>query len=253
METTVAPIDPAELDRLDQASPEDVLRWGMERFHPQLAIVTSFQVEGMVLIDMAHRIRPDVRVVTIDTGRLPQETYALIDQVRGRYGLVVEVVFPETQQVENMVERHGMNLFYNDPALRQLCCHVRKVVPFDRVIERFDAWVTGLRRDQNGHRNGTRKVEIDERRGGVVKVSPLADWTKDQVWAYAHENKVPLNDLYGRGYTSIGCAPCTRAVIPGQPERAGRWWWELDEETECGLHAEPRSERFQKELAWLTK
>lgn len=251
MTAEAPPVDQAELAALDDASAQDVMRWGFERFHPRLALITSFQVEGMVLLDIAHRIQPDLRVVTIDTGRLPQETYELIDQVRGRYGLVVEVVFPDTGQVETMVERHGMNLFTHDPALRQLCCHVRKVLPLERVLERFDAWIAGLRRSQNGSRSETPKAEIDAQRGHTVKLAPIADWSREQVWDYVREHKVPVSPLYARGYASIGCAPCTRGVAPGDPERAGRWWWEPDDEKECGMHNETRSARFDKELKWV--
>lgn len=245
-------LDADRLEKFEDAQPEDVLRWGFERFHPRMALVTSFQAEGMVLLDIAHRLQPDLRVVTIDTGRLPQETYQLIDQIRGRYGVVVEVAFPETGQVESMVERHGMNLFTHDPALRQLCCHVRKVVPLQKVLTRFDAWVVGLRRAQNGSRATTPKVGADAQHGGITKLAPIADWSKERVWDYIHDNRVPYNELYTRGYTTVGCAPCTRAVPPGQPERAGRWWWESDDEKECGMHRETRSERFERELRWVT-
>jgi thioredoxin-dependent adenylylsulfate APS reductase len=249
---TASALTQEDLAKFDDASPEDVLRWGFEQFHPTMALVTSFQAEGMVLLDIAHKIRPDLRVVTIDTGRLPNETYQLIDQIRGRYGIVVEVIFPHTDNVESMVERHGMNLFYNDPALRQLCCHVRKVLPLEKVLKHFDAWIVGLRRAQNGARSETGKVAIDSQHGGITKLAPIADWSKEQVWEYIHSHKVPYNGLYERGYLSIGCAPCTRPVPPGQPERAGRWWWEDDEEKECGMHQETRSDRFEKELRWVT-
>ena len=240
------------LDGLEDAPAEAVLRWGFERFHPRIALVTAFQAEGMVLLDMAHRVQPDLRIVTIDTGRLPNETYTLIDQIRGRYGVVVEVVFPETPHVEAMVERHGMNLFFNDPALRQLCCRVRKGFPLDKALTHFDAWITGLRRGQNGSRAATSKVAVDDQHGDVIKLSPIADWSREQVWDYIHANKVPYNTLYERGFGSIGCAPCTRAVAPGEPERAGRWWWEPDEEKECGMHSETRSERLEEETRWVT-
>jgi len=242
--------DLASYDRWPAA---DVLAWGIERFHPKLALVTAFQAEGMVLLDMASRIQRDIRVVTIDTGRLPDETYELIDQVRGRYGIVVEVVFPDAAQVETMVERHGFNLFRHDPALRELCCHVRKVVPLDRILDRFDAWIAGLRRSQDELRSGIGKVAPDAKHAGLVKIAPIADWSREQVWNYIHEHKVPYNALYDRGYVSIGCAPCTRAVPPGLPERAGRWWWESDQAKECGLHHESRSQRLEQELAWLPK
>lgn len=236
---------------VNATSAEEVVNWAYSRFHPSLAIITAFQAEGMVLIDMASRLHRDVRVLTVDTGRLPQETYDLMDEVRSRYGIVVEVLFPDPGKVETMVERHGLNLFRHDPALRELCCHVRKVFPFERAVEHVDAYFSGLRRSQGTTRQETPKVEDDKRFSGKVKISPLADWTQQQVWDYIHENRVPYHHLYDRGYTSIGCAPCTRAVAPGQPERAGRWWWEPEEGKECGIHRETRSERLDDELRWL--
>lgn len=240
-----------DLARFDAASPEDVLRWGVDEFHPRLAIVTGFQAEGMVVIDLAARVARDIRVFTIDSGRLPDETYELIDQVRGRYGIVVEVLFPDPKHVESMVERHGLNLFRHDVALRMLCCYARKVAPLERALERVDAWITGLRRTQSEERARTPKVQIDTAHGGIVKLNPIADWTQDRVWEYVRANKVPYNALYDRGYRSIGCAPCTRSIGPGEPERAGRWWWEGDQTKECGIHGESQDERFREELRWL--
>lgn len=246
---TAAPLDP--FDHLADASAEEVVGWAFDQYHPSLAIITAFQAEGMVLIDMAWRLHRDVRVLTVDTGRLPQETYDLMDEVRSRYGIVVEVLFPDPADVETMVERHGLNLFKHDPALRQLCCQVRKVFPFARAVDHVDAYFTGLRRSQSEERASTPKVQHDAQRLGKVKISPLADWSQDRVWEYLRANKVPYHALYDRGYQSIGCAPCTRAVPPGQDERAGRWWWEPDEGKECGLHRESRSERLEEELRWL--
>jgi phosphoadenosine phosphosulfate reductase len=135
-----------------------------------------------------------------------------------------------------MVARHGPNLFHKDPALRRLCCHVRKVAPLDRALSGVAAWATGLRRDGGPARAGIGKAELDDAHGGIVKLNPLADWTRDQVWAYLRAHRLPVNPLYEQGYTSIGCAPCTRPTRPGEDERAGRWWWEAGQERECGLH-----------------
>lgn len=240
-----------DLARFDDAAAEDVLGWALDEFHPRVAISAAFLAEDMVVIDLAHRIRPDVRVFTLDTGRLPQETYALIDEVRSKYGIDVEVQFPDATQVEAMVRKHGLNLFYKDQGLRLLCCQVRKVFPLEKALSGLDAWMTGLRREQNVTRANVGKVEIDHVHGDMVKVNPIADWTKEQVWGHLRANKVPTNALYDQGYTSIGCAPCTRAISPGEPDRAGRWWWEDPESKECGLHHQSPSERFQEELAWL--
>lgn len=238
-------------DELETAPAEEVLRWALETFGDRLAVSSAFLVEDMAVIDMAHRVDPTVRVFTLDTGRLPQETYDLMDEVRSRYGIDVEVQFPDAAEVEWMVRRHGLNLMYSDKAYRLLCCQVRKVFPLERALAGLDAWVTGLRREQNVTRVGVRKVELDAAHGDIVKVNPIADWAKDQVWEYVRANEVPYSALYEKGYTSIGCAPCTRPIEPGEPDRAGRWWWEDPDSKECGLHAQSPDERFQEELVLI--
>ena len=225
--------DPARLDRLPA---DQLLAWAIERFGRRFAVVTSFQAEGMVVLDLARRVDPGVRVLTLDTGRLPEETFQVIEAVRTGLGLQVEVVTPDPADVAAMVARHGPNLFHKDPALRRLCCHLRKVAPLDRALAGFGAWATGLRRDGGPGRAGTPKAELDDAHGGIVKLNPLADWTRDQVWAYLRTHRLPVNPLYEQGYTSIGCAPCSRPTRPGEDERAGRWWWEADQDRECGLH-----------------
>lgn len=190
----------------------------------------------MVILDMAARISRDVRVLTLDTGRLPQETYAMIESVRERYGVTVEVVSPDAAEVESMVSQHGPNLFYQEPALRTLCCHIRKVRPLERKLRELDAWAVGLRRQQGETREGVPKVDLE---ATPVKLSPLADWTKEQVEEYLRRQDVPRHPLYEQGYASIGCAPCTRPVRPGEHDRAGRWWWEEESHKECGIHFGP--------------
>ncbi|HZD01864.1 MAG TPA: phosphoadenylyl-sulfate reductase [Actinomycetes bacterium] len=239
----------AAAQRLEAAPAEAVLAWALDTFGKRCAIVTSFQVEGVVVLDLARRVDPGVRVVTIDTGRLPEETYELIDTVRARLDVEVEVVAPDGPSVEAMLTRHGPNLFRRDTSLRLLCCQIRKVEPLRRVLADLDAWVTGLRRDGGPARAGIGKVEVDRAHGGIVKLNPLADWTHERALAYAGDHHLPLHPLYGRGYTSIGCAPCTRAPLPGEGERAGRWWWEAGEDRECGLHQQSPSERLETGLA----
>jgi len=234
--------------QFDPEPPQTVIRWALERWHPRLAICTSFQAEGMVILDMAWRINPAVRVFTVDTGRLPPETYDLIQKVRARYGIRVEVYFPDAQQVEAMVNRYGPNLFYHAVEARLLCCKVRKVEPVRRVLSGLDAWITGLRREQWASRAGIRKIEIDHDHGGLAKISPLADWTHDEVWEYLRANQVPYHPLYDQGYTSIGCAPCTRPIQPGEDLRAGRWWWEKNAPKECGIHCPLETGGFEHEL-----
>ena len=218
---------------------EELLRWGIARFHPKLVLSCSFGApEGMALLDMMHRIEPGSRVFTLDTGRLPQATHDLIDRVRDRYGLSIEVVFPDPRAVQEMVRRDGQNLFYESVEKRQLCCRIRKVEPMRRYFEeaRVAAWVAGLRREQGVTRQETRRVEIDETHGGIVKLNPLADWDAERVWQYIRDHDVPVNRLHREGYPSVGCDPCSRAIQPGDDIRAGRWWWENPETRECGIH-----------------
>lgn len=217
----------------------ELLDWAIEKFHPRLALSCSFgDPEGMVLIDMMHGIEPRSRVFVLDTGRMHQETYDLIDRVRDRYGKEVEVAFPDGAAVQEMVRARGMNLFYESLQNRQLCCRLRKVEPSARFLAELDAYVTGLRREQAVTRGETRKVEVDRANGGILKVNPLVDWSYDDVWHYVRSHNVPVNRLHGQGYPSVGCAPCTRAVQAGEDPRAGRWWWENPETKECGLHAD---------------
>ncbi len=227
-------------ERLETAAAPDVLAWGIDTFGSRLAIATSFQAEGMVILDMAVGLSRGVRVFTLDTGRLPGETYEFMEQIRRRYGVSLEVVFPDSTEVESMVTGHGPNLFYERVAYRMLCCQIRKTRPLDRKLATLDAWVTGLRRGHNGTRQHVRKVEVDRQHGGIVKLNPLADWTAQQVEDYTREHDVPRHPLYAQGYTSIGCAPCSRPTQPGEDSRAGRWWWEVDARKECGIHFSPQ-------------
>ncbi len=223
-------------DRFEHATAQELLAWAIETFHPRLAISAAGGVDGMALIDMAWRIDPAIRVFTLDTGRLPAETYSLFEEVRDTYGIQVEFECPDSATVAALETRHGPNAMYKSVDLRIQCCTIRKVEPLKRKLATLDAWIAGLRREQWVSRRNIAKVELDRDHGGVVKLNPLADWTLDQVWAYVRENDVPHHELFDRGYTSIGCAPCTRPVQPGESERAGRWWWEEDTDKECGIH-----------------
>ncbi|HXG53616.1 MAG TPA: phosphoadenylyl-sulfate reductase [candidate division Zixibacteria bacterium] len=217
---------------------EEVVEQALHRFSPDIALACSFQAEESILIDMMHRSRgPAFRVFTLDTGRLDQETYDCMEAMRARYGIEIEVFFPDFAGIEAMVRQHGVNLFFRSVAHRRLCCSVRKVEPLKRALKGLRAWMTGLRREQAPARSALRKLEIDRDHGGILKINPLVDWTTERVWRYIRENGVPYNRLYDRGYASIGCAPCTRAVGFGEELRAGRWWWEPPEGKECGLHA----------------
>ena len=224
-------------DQMEAQGPQEILTWAIKNFHTRLALSASFGgPEGMVLLDMMHKLDNTSRVFMLDTGRLHSATYDLVDRVRDRYDKRVEVVFPQSQDIEAMVADKGHNLFYESLENRKLCCRLRKVEPLRRYLGDFDAYISGLRRDQNANRAGTRKVEFDEAAGGIVKLNPLADWTADEVWQYVEENQVPVNRLHAQNYPSVGCEPCTRAVKLGEDPRAGRWWWENDDTRECGIH-----------------
>ncbi len=225
------------------ASAEEILRWGIDEFGKGLAISTSFQATGSVILDMAACMTGgDINVFSLDTGRLPEETYDQIDRVRRRYGIEVELLSPDSAELNSMLTRHGPNLFYNSVPQRKLCCEIRKSRPLKRRLVGFDAWVVGLRRRQNSSREHLEKVAIDEEHGGIIKLAPLADWTHDQVFDYIKRNDVPMHPLYDLGYPSIGCQPCSRPIKPGETERAGRWWWEADADKECGMHLSSQGE-----------
>jgi phosphoadenosine phosphosulfate reductase len=229
--------------------PEVLLEWALDRFSPRIGISTAFQVDGSVILDMAYRIDPSIRVFSVDTGRLPSETHDLIATLQDRYpGLNLELLRPDEEHVRRMVGLKGLDLFRESVENRLLCCNVRKVQPLNRHLDHFDAWITGLRRDQWATRTNIRKVEIDHDHGAIVKLNPLAEWTKDEVWDYVRENDVPYHPLYDRGFTSIGCAPCTRAIEPGENDRAGRWWWETNAPKECGIHCSIETGGFEHEL-----
>jgi phosphoadenylyl-sulfate reductase (thioredoxin) len=226
-----------DFDELDHLPAEEVLAWGIRTFGDRFAISTSFQKSGMVIVDLAAKISAKVRVITLDTGRLPEETHTMMDMVRNRYGIRIEVATPDPFEVQAMVKQHGANLFYGDEALRKLCCHVRKTRPLEWKLRQMSAYAVGLRRLTSESRNEVHKAERDHM--GLIKLSPIADWTKQDIEDYTARHSVPVHPLYEKGYTSIGCAPCTRPTEKGEDERAGRWWWELAADKECGLHVAP--------------
>ena len=196
---------------------------------------SSLGAEAMVLADIIWTHVPEIEIFSIDTGRLHEETYSLLDRVQRRYGRQIKLFYPDTQRLEQYVGHHGINGFYNGLEERVSCCSIRKVEPFRRAISGHKAWVTGVRREQSAARALGTPVEWDTQYG-LYKVSPLLDWTERDVWEYVRTLKLPYNALHDRQFPSIGCAPCTRAIEPGQDARAGRWWWENPESRECGLH-----------------
>lgn len=217
-------------------SAQEILSWAIREFGDQFAVVTSFQREGMVVLDIAARISGSVRVITLDTGRLPAETYDMMELVYKRYGIRVQTILPDPVEASKMVRRHGPNLFLESVGHRRLCCEVRKVRPMARALENLQAYAVGLRWGQTAARDSVPRLEQVQ---GKWKLSPLVDWSSEQLANYIEENGVPEHPLYSRSYTSIGCAPCTRATLPGEGERAGRWWWEQGVDSECGLHFSP--------------
>jgi len=231
---------------LDDQEPEDVIAWALEELGDRIAIVTALQADGMVVLDMATRIRPDVRVITVDTGRLPEETHRFIEQVQAHYpDTRWDVLAPRPAEVAAMVLERGADLFRTSVADRMRCCQVRKVRPLTAALRGLDGWFTGLRRDQWASRAAIKKVELDHDHDGIVKVNALADWESGEVWDYLREYDVPVHPLYDQGYTSFGCAPCTRPIEPGEDDRAGRWWWETGAPKECGIHCPIETGTFE--------
>ncbi|MBK8019399.1 MAG: phosphoadenylyl-sulfate reductase [Betaproteobacteria bacterium] len=202
---------------------------------PRVAFASSLGAEDMVLADAILTGAHPVRIFTLDTGRLHAETLGLVNRIADRYGCAVEIVRPDAEAVSGYVASHGANAFYESIELRKRCCHIRKVEPLRRALASADAWITGLRRSQSATRNDLPERVFDEQHG-IFKFNPLADWEEADVWQYLRDRDVPYNPLHDKGYPSIGCEPCTRAIRPGEDIRAGRWWWESSDSRECGLH-----------------
>lgn len=220
---------------LKDASPVEVIGFFLDEFKDKIALSTSLGMEDQILTEMVSSVNKKAKVFTLDTGRLFPETYDLISTTSNKYKINIEVFFPESYEVENMVSERGVNLFFNSIANRQLCCYVRKLKPLSRALEGLDAWITGLRKDQSITRNHLQMIEWDEN-NEILKINPLINWTEQDVLDYIESNRIPISPLHKKGFASIGCQPCTRAIEPGEDVRAGRWWWENPETKECGLH-----------------
>lgn len=199
------------------------------------AFANSFGAEDMVLTDIIARYYPEIGIFTLDTGRLPQETYDLMQKVKERYSVPIHTYFPDFSSVENYVTQYGPNGFYESVDLRKRCCYIRKVEPLKRALAGKRAWITGMRREQSTTREEL-KLSVFDDVHGIHKFNPLCDWSEKDVWNYIKQHNVPYNVLHDRFYPSIGCAPCTRAITPGEDVRSGRWWWENPDSKECGLH-----------------
>ena len=215
---------------------ETVIRLAWEAFGSSLVFATSLAAEDQVITDMIARNRWPIPFVTLDTGRLFPETYALLAETEKRYGIKIRILFPDSAKVEELVSERGVNLFYDSIENRKRCCQVRKIESLKRALSPYDAWISGLRRAQSVTRAAIHVVE-DDAANGLVKVNPLAAWSEQEVWGYIAARQVPYNPLHDQGFASIGCACCTRAVKRTEDVRSGRWWWEQPENKECGLHA----------------
>jgi phosphoadenosine phosphosulfate reductase len=225
---------------LAQLSPGERIAQLRREIAGKIVLTTSFGLEDQVILHLLSEHGSDIELVTLDTGRLFPETYTLWAQSERRYGRRIRAISPRHDDLETLVERQGINGFYESRAARIACCHVRKVEPLDRALAGAQAWITGLRAEQSAYRQDMALVTAETDRG-LIKLNPLFDWTREQVLSYATANDIPVNPLHAKGFASIGCAPCTRATAPGEPERAGRWWWESEGKTECGLHTRPTS------------
>lgn len=218
-------------------SAEEILKWSLDKYGEKIALASSFGLEDVILIDMMVKINKNkTRIFTLDTGRLNQETYDLMDTISKKYKIKIHTYFPDSNQIEEMVGSKGFNLMYDSLENRKLCCGIRKVNPLNRALSSLDGWITGLRREQSITRSHIEKIELDISHNNKLKLSPLADWTEEMVWDYIKKNNIPYNKLHDKGYPSIGCEPCTRAILPGEDIRSGRWWWEHPSQKECGLH-----------------
>jgi phosphoadenosine phosphosulfate reductase len=235
----------AHIDQLNASltgqSPEIILGKVLSEFGERIAFSTSLGAEDQVITAMLAGIDKTARIFTLDTGRMFPETYEVLHRTVNRYGMDIKIFFPDAAEVEEMVNSKGINLFYESVENRKLCCHIRKIVPLKRALSGLDAWITGLRRQQSVTRNDMKLVEWDDS-NGIIKINPLIDWSHEMTWNYIRQNNIPYNKLHDLGFPSIGCQPCTRAVEHGEDIRAGRWWWELPENKECGLHMGKRTD-----------
>lgn len=218
------------------ATPTEILRAGIAAAAGPVSLACSFSLEDVVIIDIAHQAGFKLGVFALDTGRLNEETYEVADALVERYRLKIDWYFPRHEDVEQLESAEGLFSFRESLEKRHACCGIRKVEPLSRALKGLKGWVTGMRREQGITRSDLQAIELDGLNGGILKINPLLDWSEERLNSYTEEQRLPKNRLYSQGYRSIGCAPCTRAVQPGEDARAGRWWWENPENKECGLH-----------------
>ncbi len=228
-------------DRVDSDDLSEVLGFAVRTFAPRLTLASSFGLEDVALIHALSECSDAPRIFALDTGRLPEETYDCAERITSRYGVRIDWYFPRTEAVEELERAKGLYSFRASVENRKECCGIRKVEPLGRALTDMDAWLTGQRREQSVTRLALNVLEPDGAHGGIWKFNPLANWTLDDVWSYVKKYDIPYNRLHDQGYPSIGCSPCTRAIQPGEDQRAGRWWWEEPEHKECGLHQRKES------------
>ena len=220
---------------LENLTAEEIIGFFTSHFNGKIALSSSLGLEDQVLTRMITNLSPETEIFTLDTARLFPETYDLIDLTAKKYKTKIKVYFPDADDIENMVAEKGMNLFFDSIENRKLCCGLRKLKPLAKALNGLDAWITGLRRDQAVTRTEMKVVEWDEN-NGLIKINPLINWSEQDVWDYINNHNIPFNPLHKKGFASIGCQPCTRAIVEGEDIRAGRWWWENPDTKECGLH-----------------
>lgn len=227
-------------DIVEAMSAPEAIRWALDNYHPHVAFASSFGAEDAVVTDLLLAERKDARIFTLDTGRLHEETHDVARRVRDRYGVAIETHFPDRGRVERLVRDKGPFSFRESVSDRHACCEIRKLAPLRAALVNLELWITGLRRGQAASRGAAGRLEWDDT-FGLLKLNPIADWSQERVWDYIWAHDLPYNALHDHGFPSIGCAPCTRAVRPGEDARSGRWWWEASEAKECGLHPNRRA------------
>ena len=221
--------------KYSQATAKELLSGFLSEYKGKIALSSSLGIEDQVLTHLVCDIAKTTKIFTLDTGRLFPETYDLIHRTNLKYGIKISVYFPNAKQVEEMVNAKGINLFFESVEYRKICCNIRKIEPLKRAFADLEVWICGLRREQSVTRQDMQRIEWDEA-NGIIKLNPLIDWTEEEVWKFIKDHGIPYNPLHDKGFPSIGCQPCTRAIFPGEDIRAGRWWWENPDTKECGLH-----------------
>ncbi len=240
----------SDITKYEKLAAEELLAT-ITKEHKKIVLASSFGAEDQVLTHILKKVAPEVEIFTIDTGLLPLDTLKLKEKTESRYNFTYKVYAPSQEDVIDLIKEQGEQGFYDSLDKRKNCCYIRKIKPLERALTNIDGWITGLRREQSVTRVDTKKVETDVSHANILKINPLADWTEKDVWDYIKENGIPYNNLHDRGYPSIGCAPCTRAVTDGESVRDGRWWWENPEHKECGLHL-PKNDNKDKKIQTIS-